>query len=45
MQEMNTPIELWDAIHGRVNEKYLSMIRNVRSYLHRYLYSYEHQLG
>ena len=39
LQEMNTPIELWDAVHARVNEKFLSMLRNVRSYLHAFLYS------
>jgi hypothetical protein len=39
LQEMNTPIELWDAVNGRVNEKFLSMLRNVRSYLHTFLYS------
>ena len=39
LQEMNTPIELWDSVNGRVNDKFLSMLRNVRSYLHGYLYA------
>ena len=39
LQEMNTPIELWDSANGRVNDKFLSMLRNVRSYLHGYLYA------
>jgi hypothetical protein len=38
LQEMNTPIELWDSLSGRVNERFLSMISNVRGYLHAYLY-------
>lgn len=36
--EMDTPVELWDSMTGRVNEKLFSMLRNVRSYLHSYLY-------
>lgn len=39
LQEINAPPELWDALAGRVSERYLSMITNVRSYLHPYLYS------
>lgn len=38
LQEMNAPMELWDSLSGRVNERFLSMISNVRGYLHSYLY-------
>lgn len=39
--EMECPIELWDeqpGRAGRVDEQKLSMLRNVRSYLHEFLY-------
>lgn len=39
LQEMNAPIDLWDHASGRINERFLSMISNVRSYLHSFLYA------
>ena len=39
LQEMNTPIELWDRANNRVNDKFLANLKNVRSYLHGYLYA------
>ena len=44
LQEMNTPLELWDAKSGRVNERYLSMISNIRGYLHSYLYEVDKKI-
>jgi hypothetical protein len=44
LQEMNCPLDLWDAASQRVNEAFLSMISNIRSYLHTYLYRAEHQV-
>ncbi|CAK9251645.1 unnamed protein product [Sphagnum jensenii] len=44
LQEMNAPIELWDSLSGRVNERFLSMISNIRGYLHSYLYDVEHPI-
>lgn len=44
LQEMNAPIELWDSKVGRINEKFLSMISNVRDYLYAYLYTTEHRV-
>ncbi len=41
LQEMNAPIDLWDYLSGRVNERYLSMVSNIRSYLHAFLYETE----
>jgi hypothetical protein len=40
LQEMECPTELWDSDHGRVDERYLSMARNIRSYLYKFLYNY-----
>ena len=40
LQEMECPAELWDSDHGRVDERYLSMARNIRSYLYNFLYNY-----
>lgn len=45
LQEMECPSELWDSDRGRVDEKYLSMTRNVRSYLYKYLYDYPARLS
>jgi hypothetical protein len=45
LQEMNAPVELWDSRVGRINEKYLSMISNVRDYLYAYLYTVELRVG
>lgn len=38
MSQELAPAELWDSASGRVNERYLSTVGNVRSYLHTYLY-------
>lgn len=40
LQEMECPPDLWDAKSKRVNERYLSMLRNIRSYLYKCLYEY-----
>lgn len=45
LQEMECPAELWDTEHGRVDEKFLSMARNIRSYLYNYLYQYPPSLS
>jgi uncharacterized protein YlaI len=45
LQEMNAPMELWDSRSGRINEKYLSMISNVRDYLYAYLYTSDHRVA
>lgn len=37
--EMECPLELWDSVSGRVNEQFLSRLRNIRSFLHKYLYN------
>lgn len=44
LQEMQCPTELWDSAHCRVDEKYFSMMRNIRSYLYAFLYDYPIQL-
>lgn len=41
LQEINAPVELWDPLSGRVGERFLSMISNVRAYLHPFLYEYD----
>ena len=43
LQEMNCPADVWDArmVPGRINEKYLSSVSNVRDYLYVYLYTEE----
>ncbi|CAE7238243.1 RNF213 [Symbiodinium microadriaticum] len=45
LQEMECPAELWDSDRGRVDEKYLSMTRNIRSYLYHYLYNFPAKLS
>jgi hypothetical protein len=45
LQEMNAPIELWDSKAGRINEKYLSMISNIRDYFYSYLYAAEYKVS
>lgn len=41
LQEINAPVELWDPLSGRVAERFLSMVSNIRAYLHSFLYNYE----
>ena len=45
LQEMQCPPDLWDHERGRVDEKYLSMARNIRSYIYHYLYDYPAKLS
>ena len=40
LTEMECPSEIWDTTSNRVDEKYISMLRNIRSYLHVYFYEY-----
>ena len=40
LSEMECPTEIWDSTSNRVNEKYMSMLRNIRSYLYDYFYEY-----